>query len=135
MRRPILNFLPLVLEVSLNSTLDSVPQSTGVNKTLSKKSLEPTNPRQGIFDCLVPTLVLAPTKADPTAKERSCKRGAVGAKGAGGIDMILALLAEVVTLHMGLPIVEIGEPSLQVAFSVACGFRTVEIVMQSSGIF
>ena len=33
-----------------------------------------------------------PTKADPSTKERSCKRGAVGAKGAGGINMILALL-------------------------------------------
>ena len=36
--------------------------------------------------------MLVPTKADPTAKERSCKRGVVGAKGSGGIDMILALL-------------------------------------------
>ena len=33
-----------------------------------------------------------PTKANPTTKERSCKRGAVGAKSAGGINMILALL-------------------------------------------
>ena len=31
-------------------------------------------------------------KADPTAKEQSCKRGTVGTKSAGGIDMILALL-------------------------------------------
>ena len=37
-------------------------------------------------------LVLAPRKANPTAKEQSCTRGAVGAKGAGGINMILALL-------------------------------------------
>ena len=41
------------------------------------------NPRQGIFDCLVPTLMQVPTKADSITKERSCKRGAVGARGAG----------------------------------------------------
>ena len=33
-----------------------------------------------------------PTKVDPSTKERSCKRGAVGAKGAVGINMILKLL-------------------------------------------
>ena len=48
--------------------------------------------RQGIFDCLVPTLMLVPTKADHNAEERSCKRGAVGIKGAGRINIILALL-------------------------------------------
>ena len=36
--------------------------------------------------------MLVPTKADPITKERSCKRGMVGANGAGGINMILAFL-------------------------------------------
>ena len=36
--------------------------------------------------------MLVPAKADPITKERSCKRGTVGASGAGGINMILALL-------------------------------------------
>ena len=36
-----------------------------------------------------------PTKADPSTKERSSKRGAIGAKGAGGINMILELLESV----------------------------------------
>ena len=61
------------------------------------------NPRQGIFDCLVPTFMLAPTKADPTAKERSCKRSTVDAIGAVGVEMILAVLGP---------------------FSLACGFGT-----------
>ena len=94
MRRPILNFLPLVLGVLLDSTPDSVHQSTGVTKTLPKESFK-LNPRQRSFDCLVQT------KADPAAEERSCKGDTVGVKRAGGIDMILALLE-------GLP--------------VACGF-------------
>ena len=38
--------------------------------------------------------------------------------------MILALLTEVVAFHMRLPIIEIGEPSLQLSFSVAGGFGT-----------
>ena len=50
------------------------------------------NPRQGIFDCLVPTLVLVPTKADHTAEEQSCKWDTIGVKGVGGIEMILTLL-------------------------------------------
>ena len=54
---PILNYLPLVLRVLLNSTPDSVPSSTGVNKTLLKESLELVS-RQESFRCLVPTLVL-----------------------------------------------------------------------------
>ena len=41
------------------------------------------------FDCLVATLVLVPTKAE---EERSYKRGTVGARGAGGIEIIFALL-------------------------------------------
>ena len=47
--------------------------------------------------------VLVLTKADPIMKEQSCKRGMVGASGAGGIEMILAVLGP---------------------FSLACGFRT-----------
>ena len=48
---------------------------------------------QRSFDCLIfPMLVLMPTKADPITKEQSCKWGTVGASGAGGIEMILAIL-------------------------------------------
>ena len=69
MRRPIVNFFPLVLGVSPSSTPDSVHQSTGVTKTLLKESFE-LDLRQEIFDCLVfLTLVLVPTKANPTTKE------------------------------------------------------------------
>ena len=56
-----------------------------------KRNLE-LNPRQGIFDCLVPTLVLVPTKADYIAEKRSWKWDTIGVKGVGGIDIILTLL-------------------------------------------
>ena len=93
MRRPIMNFLLLVLGVLPNSTPDSVYQSTGVTKTLPKESFE-LDPRQEIIDCLVfLTLVLVPMKADPITKEQTCKRGAVGACGADGIKIVLALVS------------------------------------------
>ena len=116
-RCPILNFLLLVLGVSLNSTPDGIHESPGVSEILSKESFE-LDPRQGGFGCLVlSTLVLVPTKADLTMKEQSCKRGMVGAGGAGGSEMILALLTEVVAFHMRLSIIEIGQRSGNLAFS------------------
>ena len=44
------------------------------------------------FD-LVLTLVLAPTKADPTVKEQSCKQVTVENYGTGGIETILNFLS------------------------------------------
>ena len=63
MRRPILNFLPLVLGVMLNSTPDNVYPSIEVTKTLPKESFE-LKPRQRSFGYLVPTLELVPTKVE-----------------------------------------------------------------------
>ena len=85
MRRPILNFFPLILGVLSNTTPGSIHGSPWVTQTLSKESLE-LNPRQGGHSFgLVPTLVLVPTKADPTTKKQSCKWGMVGAGSAGRI--------------------------------------------------
>ena len=74
-------------------------------------------------------LVLVPTKTDPIAKKQSGKGCAIETNGTGAIKVIFALLAEMVILHMGLPIVEIGEPSLQLAFSVDCGFWTTALTL------
>ena len=59
-----------------------------------KRNLE-HDPRQEILDYLFLTLVLVLTKADYTAEKQSCKWDTVGVKGAGNIDMILALLEDV----------------------------------------
>ena len=50
--------------------------------------------------------VLVLTKASPITKERSCKRGTVGASGTGGIEIILAVLG---------------------LFSLACEFGTTNL--------
>ena len=58
MRRPIVNFLPLVLGVSLNSTPDGVyPPKHWNYQDFSKGKFE-LNPWQGSFGCLVLMLVL-----------------------------------------------------------------------------
>ena len=104
--RPILNFLLLVLGVLLNSAPDSVHEKLGVFKTFSNVAFK-LDPRQGSFGCLVlSTLVLVPTKANLIIKERSCKRGAVGASGTGGSKMIFTLLAKVVALHVRFSIIK-----------------------------
>ena len=87
----ILNFFLLVLGILSNATLGSIYRNSWVTQAFLKESLE-FNPRQKIFDCLVPTLVLAPMKADSTTKKQSCKRGTVGAKSASDINRTFALL-------------------------------------------
>lgn len=52
------------------------------------------------------------TKADFTAKKQSDKECVVETNGTNNIKIILALLAKVVILYIGLPIVEIGKFSL-----------------------
>lgn len=56
--------------------------------------------------------MLVPIKTDFTMKEQKAKKCIIELGGIGGIKIILALLAEIVTLHMRCFIVEIGEPSL-----------------------
>ena len=83
-RRPIVNFFVLILGVLLNFTLDNVyPPKHWSYQDSSKGNFE-FKLRQGLFDCLVfPTFKLVSTKADPTTKKQSCKRGMVRAAIAG----------------------------------------------------
>ena len=124
-RSAILNFLLLVLEISLNPAPDGIHERPGVPETLSEECLE-LNPRQGSH-CLASKLVLVPTKADSITKEQSCKRGTVKASGTGGSKMVFTLLTEVVAFYVRLSIIEIGEPSLQLALSVSGGFGTTSL--------
>ena len=62
-----LNFFLLVLGVLSDATPGRIRGSLGVSQTLSKESFE-LNPRQRSFGYLIPTLMLMPTKVDPTTK-------------------------------------------------------------------
>ena len=57
----------IVLGVLSNAIPGGIHGSQRVTQTLLKKNLT-LNPRQEIFDCLVLTLVLVPTKVDSTTK-------------------------------------------------------------------
>ena len=61
--------------------------------------------------------VLVPAETDPLTKKRGGKWGAIWPSGAGGIEMVLALLAKVVAFHMWLPVIEVWKSCLQLAFS------------------
>ena len=76
MRLLILSFFPLILGILSNATSDGMHESPWVW----------TQPKaKDYFFGLVPMLILVPIKADPIAKEWSCKQGAVGAKGANSM--------------------------------------------------
>ena len=45
--------------------------------------------------------------ANSPTEEGGSKRGAVGPGGPGGVEMIFALLAEVVTVHVQLPEIQV----------------------------
>lgn len=115
MRSPVLNFLLLVLSVSFNSTPDAIHEGPGVSGIPLEESLV-IDPKQGSYSIgLDSMLVLVPTKADPSTKERRCKgrTSTIGAVGTSGVEMVLTLLTEVVVLHMGLTKVEVRETSFQ----------------------
>lgn len=88
---PILGPLLLVLRASLKSAPDGIHERTGIFEILSKESLE-IHPRQGGYSfALYSALVLVPTKADPTTRERGCKGCAIATLGAGGVEAILTV--------------------------------------------
>ena len=59
-----------------------------------------------VFSLMLP-LVLLPTEVDTVLKERCCKGNAVGTLGPGGGKVILTLLTEVITFHMGLTTIDV----------------------------
>lgn len=63
-----------------------------------------------------------PTNADLPTKKQSNKKDVIKTYRAGSIKVVFTLLTKDVTLYMRLFIVEIREPSFQLAFSIACGF-------------
>lgn len=99
MRRPILKFLLLVLGVFFDSARDIIHVKPRFSKNLLKQSFE-LRPRQRNF----------------SAKEQSYKQGTVGTSGTGGIEMVFALLTEVVALQVVLSIIEVWKPSFEGTF-------------------
>lgn len=87
--------------------------SAGVSKILLGEVLE-TNKKQGSHSIgLDPTLVLMPTKADPTTKGQSGKGCTIRIGDTGGVKFVLTLLTGVVAFHVRFTIGEVKETRLQ----------------------
>lgn len=59
---------------------------------------------------LDPDHVLLPAEVHPITKEQGCKRYALVALGSSSLEMVLALLTEVVAFHVRVPIVQVRLP-------------------------
>ena len=57
--------------------------------------------------------MLVQTTTGPTTEEQGCKRHFIGAGRTGGVEVVVALLTEVLALHMRLPIIEVRERGFQ----------------------
>lgn len=66
---------------------------------------------------LHPLLVLDPTKTDCSLKEKNCKQNTVCSLGANFIEVILALMVEVITLEVELTLVPIWQTRPELSLS------------------
>lgn len=100
MKKLILYFFLLILEVSLNFILDIVYKHSRFSKIVSKKSLKfVLGKRNGpiTFDL---GLILLPVKIDPLIKEQNCKKYAFGTFCTSGFEMIFILPIKVVAFYI-----------------------------------
>ena len=100
----VLHLFLLKLRVTFDSALGRVNKSLGVAKILLKKSLK-IDRGQGFY--LTPTFMLRLVETDLPTKKRGGKWGAVWFSGIGSIEMVLALVADVVVFYMWLPVMEV----------------------------
>lgn len=103
---------PVLLPVDIGSPVWPCPRchlrTPRISEVLPKEGLE-FRPGQG-GNSFLAALVLLPSKADPATKKRGCEGSLVGPRRPGGVEMVLGLSAEVVTLHMRLPELKVVEP-------------------------
>ena len=108
-RGPVLYLILLKLRVTFDLNPGRIDKSLRVTKILFKKSLE-IDPGWGSY--LNPTFMLVLAETDLPTKKRGSKWGAVWPSGASGIEIILALLAEVVAFYIWLCVIEIWKSCL-----------------------
>lgn len=101
----ILNFLLLVLRISLDFNPNTSYKGAGFFEFLLEKDLEfVLNKRNNIIVFNL-DLILLPTKSHPILEKRVCKKKILGACDIGYVEMIFVLLTKVVILHMRATIV------------------------------
>ena len=105
MRAPILYFLLLILEISLNLGPDVSYKQGRFSKTLSKKGLKFVLSKKD--GSIAPNLglILLPAEIDPISEKQSYEENTLGSHDTGRIKMIFTLSTKVVVLHIGTIIV------------------------------
>lgn len=107
--------LELVLRVTPELTTDTVSKSPVVSKVLSEEILELSPRHRGLG--LRATFMLVPSLYHRSSEERGGKKNAVRPVSPGGLEVILALLAKAVTIHVRVPVIEVREPSFEGLFA------------------
>lgn len=112
-KSPILNFFQLVLRVFLDSTLDTINKNHKVLKLFFQKRLK-LNPRDKIYSFfLMPKFMLMPMEVDWFTKKKSCKQNIVGVGSTDSLEIVLKLLAKLVTIHVGFLTIQVKKTSFK----------------------
>lgn len=112
MKNPILYFVLLVLGISLNFDPDASYKQYKFSKTLSKKELEFVPNRKNNIVAFNLGLMLLLPKINLIAEKKNCKMHVFISHDTSCIEMILALLTEVVTFYIYIFIIQVEVSSL-----------------------
>ena len=97
-----------MLGISLNLGPDVGHERGGFPETLSEKSFEFIPSKESNLVALNLGLVLLPAEVDPIPKKRGRKENTLGPRGTGRVEMVFALLTEIVALYMQVSIILVG---------------------------
>lgn len=113
MRNLILYFFLLVLKISLNFCPDIGYKRGRFSKTLIEKNLEFFPHKGGGLVALYLSFVLLSAKVDPIVEVWDYKKYILKACDIGRVKIVIALLTEIVTLHMRATIIQVEVPALE----------------------
>ena len=94
-----------MLGIPLNFSPDIGHKRGGFSETLSEKGLEFILSKGGGPVALNLGLTLLPVEVEPIPKEQGCEGNTLEPCDTGRVKMVLALLTEIVALHMQGPII------------------------------
>ena len=117
-RDPVIYFLQLVLRVSLELPPDAINKWLRLPQVFPQKGLELYPDFGDLFLTFLAMFELCPVHTNIPMKKRSCKRSLVGPDGFGVLEIIFALLTEVITVHMQLIILYLWYLSLKGLFAL-----------------
>lgn len=113
MRSLVLNFLLLVLKISLNLSLDAIYKYCRFSKTILEKSLKFILNKKNRTIAFNLNFVLLPAKVNLILEKQNYKRDILAAHGTSLVKMIFIQLTEVIALHIQASIVQVEVSSFK----------------------